>query len=289
MVFATHEQCLSHLTGSWHPERPARLSAVVDGILAADLRDAMVPVDVAPAPRDALLAVHPEGFVDALAALGAAGGGRIDDDTIMDDGSWNAAQLAAGAGLAAIAALDDGLGSAAFCAVRPPGHHATPTRAMGFCLLNNVAVAAAALAARGERVAIVDIDAHHGNGTQAVFDRTPDVLFVSLHEYPLYPGTGWLDEVGKGDGFGTTLNVPLPGGATGDVYLDALDRVVLPVVERFAPTWLLVSAGYDAHAADPLTDLGLRAGDYADVLARLLPVVPACPHAQRSRAPCAVT
>jgi acetoin utilization deacetylase AcuC-like enzyme len=124
-------------------------------------------------------------------------------------------------------------------------------------------------------VAIVDIDAHHGNGTQAVFDRTPDVLFVSLHEYPLYPGTGWLDEVGKGDGFGTTLNVPLPGGATGDVYLDALDRVVLPVVERFAPTWLLVSAGYDAHAADPLTDLGLRAGDYADVLARLLPVVPA--------------
>jgi acetoin utilization deacetylase AcuC-like enzyme len=275
MVFATHERCLDHLAGIGHPERPSRLAAVVDGIVGCGLHEAVIPLDVAPAARDALLAVHPPGFVDALAALGSAGGGRIDDDTIMDGASWDAALLAAGAGLGAIGALDRGEGDAAFCAVRPPGHHATPTRAMGFCLMNNVAIAAASLAARGERVAIVDIDAHHGNGTQAVFDDRADVLFVSLHEYPLYPGTGWLDEIGTGAGRGTTVNVPLPAGATGDVYLDALDRVVVPAVERFGATWLLVSAGFDAHVADPLTGLELRAGDVAAILARLLPLVPA--------------
>jgi acetoin utilization deacetylase AcuC-like enzyme len=274
LVFATHERCLDHLASMGHPERPSRLAAVVAGIRSSGLEDAVVPLDATPASRDALLAVHPAGFVDALAALGAAGGGRIDDDTAMDAASWDAALLAAGAGLDAIAALGRGEGDAAFCAIRPPGHHATPTRAMGFCLMNNVAIAAASLAARGERVAIVDIDAHHGNGTQAVFEDRADVLFVSLHEYPLYPGTGRLDEIGRGAGRGATINVPLPAGATGDVYLDALDRVVVPAVERFGATWLLVSAGFDAHVADPLTGLALRAGDVAGILSRLLPTVP---------------
>jgi acetoin utilization deacetylase AcuC-like enzyme len=136
---------------------------------------------------------------------------------------------------------------------------------MGFCLLNNVAVAAPALRARGERVAIVDWDAHHGNGTQDIFWDDPDVLYVSLHEWPLYPGTGRLDEVGGGAGVGATLNLPLPAGATGDVYRAAFEHLVGPVVERFAPGWVLVSAGYDAHRADPLTGLGLSAGDFADL------------------------
>ena len=136
---------------------------------------------------------------------------------------------------------------------------------MGFCLLNNVAVAAAALAARGERVLIVDYDAHHGNGTQEIFYADPRVLYVSFHEWPLYPGTGRHDEIGAGAGEGATVNLPLPAGATGDVYLRALDDVVAPQVERFAPTWVLISAGFDAHRADPLTGLGLSAGDYAAI------------------------
>jgi acetoin utilization deacetylase AcuC-like enzyme len=145
---------------------------------------------------------------------------------------------------------------------------------MGFCLLNNVAVTARLLADRGERVVIVDFDAHHGNGTQDVFFADPNVLFVSLHEYPLYPGTGRHDEVGSGEGIGTTINVPLPRGATGDVELRAIDDIVTPAVERFAPTWLLVSAGFDGHRADPLTGLRLTSGDFADLVARVLPYAP---------------
>ncbi len=145
---------------------------------------------------------------------------------------------------------------------------------MGFCLLNNVAITAAELRARGERVAIVDIDAHHGNGTQEIFYADPDVLYVSFHEWPLYPGTGRHDEIGTGAGTGTTCNVPLPAGATGDVYLRGMDEIVAPLLEDFAPTWLLISAGFDAHRDDPITGLGLSAADYAALTARLVGTVP---------------
>jgi len=145
---------------------------------------------------------------------------------------------------------------------------------MGFCLLNNVSVAAAALTERGERVAILDYDAHHGNGTQDIFWSDPRVLYVSLHEWPLYPGTGRLDDVGAGAGEGFTCNLPLPAGATGDVYARAFDEVIVPCVERFDPGWLLISAGYDAHRADPLTGLGLSSGDYAALAARSAELVP---------------
>jgi acetoin utilization deacetylase AcuC-like enzyme len=184
---------------------------------------------------------------------------------VLSADSWRAAFAAAGTGIASIDALDSGAADAAFLALRPPGHHARASQGMGFCLLNNVAVAAAALAARGERVLIVDYDAHHGNGTQEIFYADPRVLYVSFHEWPLYPGTGRHDEIGHGEGEGTTLNLPLPAGATGDVYLRALDDVVAPRVETFAPTWVLISAGFDAHRADPLTGLGLSAGDYAAI------------------------
>jgi acetoin utilization deacetylase AcuC-like enzyme len=145
---------------------------------------------------------------------------------------------------------------------------------MGFCLFNNVAVTAAALAARGERVLVVDYDAHHGNGTQDIFYADPRVMYVSLHQYPFYPGTGAIDEVGAGAGVGTTVNVPMPAGASGDAYRAAVDEVITPVAERFAPTWLLLSAGFDAHRRDPLTDLGLTSGDYADLTDRLVRLVP---------------
>jgi acetoin utilization deacetylase AcuC-like enzyme len=146
---------------------------------------------------------------------------------------------------------------------------------MGFCLLNTVAVGAAALAERGERVLIVDFDAHHGNGTQEAFYADGRVTYVSLHEWPLYPGTGRLDQTGEGAGTGATVNVPLPAGSTGDVYLAALDELIVPVAERAQPTWLIVSAGFDGHRADPLTGLSLSAGDFADLTARLAALVPA--------------
>jgi acetoin utilization deacetylase AcuC-like enzyme len=146
---------------------------------------------------------------------------------------------------------------------------------MGFCLVSNVAVVAAALAERGERVLIVDYDAHHGNGTQAAFYGDPRVFYVSLHQWPLYPGTGSVREVGEGEGLGTTLNVPLPPHATGDVYLRAIDDIIVPVVERFRPTWIILSAGFDAHRDDPITDLALSAGDYALMTQRLITLVPA--------------
>ena len=225
-------------------------------------------------PLDGLSRVHHPDVLERLRLLDAAGGGRIDADTSVSAGSLEAAMLAASAGLDAVESMEAGIHDAAFLAVRPPGHHATPLRSMGFCLMNNAAVAADALRARGQRVAIVDYDAHHGNGTQDVFYADADVLYLSLHQSPLYPGTGAMGEIGTGDGVGTTVNVPMPPGATGDVYRAALDEVVLPTLERFRPDWLLLSAGFDAHRNDPLTDLELTAGDFAVMTSILRSTVP---------------
>ncbi|MCU1455391.1 MAG: hypothetical protein JWN46_3537 [Acidimicrobiales bacterium] len=275
LLYATHPRFLDHDSGAGHPERPARLLAVERGIAAAGLTEALTPVVPEPASVEDLARVHRVAYLDALRRFGAHGGGNLDPDTHMGPQSYDAALLAAGAGLTVIERLRAGDGRAGFCAVRPPGHHALADRAMGFCLLNNVAVAAAALADQGERVAIVDYDAHHGNGTQDIFFADPRVLYVSLHEWPAYPGTGRIDEVGEGPARGTTLNLPFPPGTTGDVYRRAVDDVVWPAAAAFAPTWLIVSAGFDAHRRDPLTDLGLTAGDFADLTATLATIVPA--------------
>ncbi len=244
------------------------------GFEAAGLGDELIGVVPRPATRPELETLHPADHLDALERFCRTGGGRIDPDTAVVPASWGAAVLAAGAGIDAAERLERGEGEAAFLALRPPGHHATPTRAMGFCLLNNVAVAAATLAGRGERVLVLDWDAHHGNGTQDAFWTDGRVLYVSLHQFPLYPGTGRLDDLGEGDGAGSTINVPLPAGATGDVYLAALDELIAPAVDAFAPGWLLVSAGYDAHRADPLTGLGLTSGDFAAFTQKVLAFAP---------------
>jgi acetoin utilization deacetylase AcuC-like enzyme len=264
-----------HDTGWGHPERAERMRAVEAGVSEADLGEGLIRAEGRRAERDELLRVHRAHYLDAVNDFIAAGGGDLDPDTHVSPGSWDAALEAAGCGLAAVAALDRGLAGAAFVAVRPPGHHATPTTAMGFCLINNVAVTAAALADRGERVLIVDWDVHHGNGTQDIFWDDPRVMYVSTHEWPSYPGTGRPRETGGPGAAGLTLNIPLPPGATGDVARLALDEVVAPAVERFEPTWVLVSAGYDAHRDDPLAGLSWTAGDYADLTAAVAGWAPA--------------
>jgi acetoin utilization deacetylase AcuC-like enzyme len=253
--------------GGDHPERPARVDAVMAGIgdLALELGDELELVAPEPAGIADLARVHSLAYLQRLEKFCRAGGGDLDPDTFARPDSWEAALLSAGAGLQAIEVQrqrDDGV---AFVATRPPGHHALADRSMGFCLLNNVAVSAAALVADGERVLIVDWDVHHGNGTQALFWDDPSVLYVSTHQSPFYPGTGAADEVGGPGAPGLTVNVPLPAGATGDVVQRALDDVAGPVIDDFGPTWVLISAGFDAHREDPLANLALSSGDFAEL------------------------
>ena len=214
------------------------------------------------------------GYVDAIAAFAAEGGGHLDPDTVVSTRSWDTALVAAGSGLAVLDVLRRGDADAGLVLARPPGHHATRARGMGFCLINNIAVAAAALADEGERVLVVDWDVHHGNGTQDIFWDDARVLYVSTHQSPAYPGTGAVSETGGAGAAGLTVNVPLPPGATGDIAREALDEVVAPAVERFSPTWVLISAGYDAHRADPLADLAWTAGDYVTLAGRVAAYVP---------------
>ncbi len=274
VLFVTHPRYGDHKTGLGHPERPERLAAVAAGVARSGLDSEVIPVEPRPATMTEIERVHTRTYVAALERFCRSGGGQLDADTAAVPESWDAALLAAGAGLTAVDALVAGEATAAFCAVRPPGHHALSARAMGFCLLNNLAVTAAALAERGERVLVVDYDAHHGNGTQDVFYDDRRVTYVSFHQHPLYPGTGSVFETGVGEGEGRTVNVPVPPRATGDVYRTAVDEVVGPLAEEIGATWLLVSAGFDGHRADPLTSLGLSAGDYADMTAALAALVP---------------
>ncbi len=255
----------AHDTGWGHPERAERLRAVERGVRTIERDGAVERRPGRAATRAELLRVHEAGYIDRIAEFIATGGGAVDADTRVSSGSWDAALLAAGSGLEAADRLQAGEAEAAFVAVRPPGHHATPDQAMGFCLVTNVAVTAAALADRGERVLIVDWDVHHGNGTQDIFWDDPRVMYVSTHEWPLYPGTGRAEDTGGPHAVGSTVNVPLPPGATGDVARAALDELVAPAVERFAPGWVLISAGFDAHRKDPLAGLEWSSGDYADL------------------------
>ena len=253
-----------------HPERPARLDAILRQLESRGLRSRMRELPPRePGPGD-LLSVHAPGVVERLDALAAAGGGWLDPDTYVTPGSPAAARRSAGAVLAATEAVISGGVGSAFCAVRPPGHHATRDRSMGFCLLNNVAIAAArALAGGIERVAVVDWDVHHGNGTQEIFEAEPRVLYASTHAAPFYPGTGRSDETGRGEGRGTTLNLPLPAG-TGDAgFVACYEQAVIPALARFEPELVLVSCGWDAHARDPLAPLRVSTAGYTRV-ARLV-------------------
>ena len=250
-----------------HPERPGRVQAAMAGVDDLHLGEDLVVAPRYSATRAELLRVHAGGYLDELGAFCYGGGGDIDQDTYATYDSWSIATLSAGAGLSVISELQRRGEGVGFVAARPPGHHALADRAMGFCLLNNVAVAAAALVSQGERVAVIDWDVHHGNGTQQIFWDEPNVLYASMHQWPLFPGSGAATEVGGPRALGATVNVPLPEGATGDVTWRAIDEIVAPAVEAFSPTWVLVSAGFDAHRLDPMADLCLSDADYADLAA----------------------
>lgn len=257
-----------------HPERPERAIATRAGISDLDLGSDLVVVSDRAATREELRRVHDAGYLDELGAYCYEGGGDLDQDTYATFNSWSIAKLAAGGGLEVIDELqrrDDGVG---FVVTRPPGHHALRDRAMGFCLLNNIAIAAAALRSQGERVLIFDWDVHHGNGTQQIFWNDAEVLYVSTHQWPLFPGSGAASEVGGLHAIDRTVNIPLPAGATGDVLRKAIDDVAAPVIDAFQPTWVLVSAGFDAHCADPIGDLQLTSGDFAMLSRSVADMVP---------------
>jgi acetoin utilization deacetylase AcuC-like enzyme len=273
LVFGSPDWGHLHETGPGHPERPERLGAVYEGVQRAELSGEIRLCPGRAATVDELLPVHRLSYLNAVRDLVASGAHEMDPDTAISEGSWEAALLAAGSGLEAVNALQRGDGKAAFVAVRPPGHHASASMGMGFCLLNNVAIAAARLAAVGERVLILDWDVHHGNGTQEIFWDDPRVLYVSLHEWPAFPGTGRHYETGGPTATGLTVNIPLPPGATGDVALLAMDEIVAEAAEEFEPTWVLVSCGFDAHRNDPLAGLCWSAGDFAALTRSVLDLV----------------
>ncbi len=267
----THPACLDHDPGPQHPERPARLAAILNALDGPDF--AALDRREAPLADDAQLTlVHPALHVQrVLGAVPPQGRTRIDADTALSPGSGEAALRAAGAVCAAVDAVVAGEGKNAFCAVRPPGHHAEPNRAMGFCLFNNVAVGA--LHARKKhdlrRVAVIDFDVHHGNGTQAAFERDADLFYASTHQSPLYPGTGAMDERGVANNI---LNLPLPPGGDSDLFRLAMEKGVLVALEAFRPEMVFISAGFDAHADDPLANLNLTTEDFGWATERLAEV-----------------
>jgi acetoin utilization deacetylase AcuC-like enzyme len=265
-LYLSHPSSLEHDTGP-HPERPERIVAIERELASRDWlgyeREEAPLVD-----RAVLEAVHPAEYVEAIDRLCAQGGGLLDVDTVASARSFDAALHAAGGAVRAIDALLDGLNAKragpAFCALRPPGHHAGPAHAMGFCLFNNVAVAARhALDAHGlERVLVLDWDVHHGNGTNDIFYTSREVLYASIHESPLYPGTGALSESGAGEGEGYTTNLPVPGRSGHDEWLGLVQHVVVPAARAYEPQLVIVSAGFDAHRDDPLASCRLTEETY---------------------------
>jgi acetoin utilization deacetylase AcuC-like enzyme len=267
-LLLSHPSSLEHDTGH-HPERAQRM-LVIEQALEQYPELPLERIDSPAASDEQLTRVHPLAYVHAIEEVCAAGGGALDPDTVVSEGSCRAARHAAGgaAGLAELLLRDGGSG---FSIHRPPGHHAEPRRAMGFCLFSNIAIAArhAVAACGARRVCIVDFDVHHGNGTAAAFDDSPDVLFCSLHQWPLYPGTGAAEDIGSGAGRGYTVNLPVPPGSGDETFVSLVEHVTLPIAQAFAPDLVLASAGFDAHVEDPLADCAVTDDGYRAMVGSL--------------------
>lgn len=247
-----------------HPERPERLAAV--GRAIAERRDRLVTIAARTADEAELVAIHPASHLRQIAAAARTGPGRLDADTYVSRESYDVALLAAGSAIDAVHAVAQGRVDVSFAAVRPPGHHAEARRAMGFCLFNNIAVAANALRNDGvERILILDWDVHHGNGTQHLFEEDRDVLYFSSHQFPFYPGTGDFGEAGRGHGIGATVNVPLPPGCGDTEHVGLLRRILTPIALSFRPELILVSCGFDAHRDDPLASMQVSRAGYTEM------------------------
>jgi acetoin utilization deacetylase AcuC-like enzyme len=267
-AFIADPQCLNHDTGFGHPERPARFTAVLDGLKSAGLIDQLLRLPPRPVVAEDLHLAHGARYLviaehEITSKLPQLSTG----DTTICPASWDAARVAAGSALAAVDAVLEGKAANAFCLVRPPGHHATADEGMGFCILNNIALAARHAQRRHglKRVLIVDWDVHHGNGTQDIFYGDGSVFFFSTHQWPWYPGTGRASETGEGSGKGTTLNCPLPAGSGRAAIFDAVEKQLVPAMVDFRPELVLISAGFDSRVDDPLGRFTLTDEDFADL------------------------
>jgi acetoin utilization deacetylase AcuC-like enzyme len=258
---------LKHDTGQ-HVENAGRLDAIISHLEQTGLKQQLIPIK----PRSVSVAeislVHDKRYISHIQNTAQKGGGWLNSDTVISPDSYQAAIYAAGGAIKAAEAVIDGEIDSAFALVRPPGHHATHRQAMGFCLFNNVAIAAKHILVKYklDRIAIIDFDVHHGNGTQEAFYEDPRVLYISTHEYPHYPGTGSIEETGIGDGEGTTVNIPLPAGCGDAQYSPVFEQIVVPAVKRFNPELILVSAGYDTHWADGLALMQVSATGFAQMV-----------------------
>jgi len=273
LAFIYHEDYLKHKTGFMHPESEQRLVAMLEHLQTIDLWNAMEHITPEPSQLRWIAKVHSIRYIEFVSEMCRIGETVLDSgDTHVSRDSYAAALLAAGGVLAGVDFAMRGDNHRAFCAVRPPGHHAEHDHAMGFCLFNNIAIGARyAQEHHGlTRVAIVDWDVHHGNGTQAAFYDDPSVLYVSIHQYPYYPGTGGKNERGAGNGTGTTLNIPLNAGSGDEVYLDAMREIIVPALVDFSPELIMISAGFDAHRDDPLAGMNVTEKGFGEMTRLIL-------------------
>ena len=269
--YVFHPSYLLHDTGAGHPESPARLESIMSYLKSSGLLNKLIKVEARRASSEEISLVHTARYQDVINEMCANGGGSLDADTVLSQESCNAAKYAAGGAVAAVEAIMAGDVGKCFALVRPPGHHAFPDRGSGFCIYNNVAIAARFAREKFGigRIAILDFDVHHGNGTQAIFDDDPETMYISVHQSPYYPGSGGVDDTGTGAAKGTKTNIPLPPGCGDSEYTTVYEEIVMPAVRRFRPNLILVSAGYDAHRDDPLAGMKLTASGYAAIVQRI--------------------